>query len=122
MLLPAATDDGPVLLIDRSADGGVVTVVVADAVLLAVLGSVWLPFTVALLVIEPALDGAVTLTVMTALAPEASVLTLQVRVPFLFVQVPWVELADLKVTPEGKVSVTTTPVAVLGPLFVAVTV
>src|SRR5437870_4535502 len=96
-------------------------VVVADAVLLAVLGSVSFPLTVAVLVIDPAVAGAVTVMVIVALAPEARLPTVQVTVPDACVQVPWLEDAETKVTPLGRVSVTTTPVAGLGPLLVAVT-
>ena len=35
-------------------------------------------------------------------------------------QVPGVEVAETKVAPAGRLSVTTTPVAALGPLLVAV--
>src|SRR5438132_675283 len=95
------------------------TEVVADAVLLAAFGSGSLPLTVAVLVMVPAVAGAVALIVNVALAPEASEPALQVTVPEALVQP---ELADTKVTPAGRVSVTMTPVAALGPLFLAVTV
>src|SRR5438309_1240726 len=95
------------------------TEVVADAVLLAAFGSASLPSTVAVLVMVPAFAGAVALMVIVALAPEASEAALQVTVPEALVQP---ELADTKVTPAGRVSVTTTPVAALGPLLVALRV
>src|SRR5260370_276690 len=94
-------------------------VVVAVAVLLAVFGSGSLPLTVAVLVMVPAVAGAVALMVNVALAPTARLPTEQVTVPEAFVHP---ELADTKVTPAGRVSVTTTLVAALGPLFVATTV
>jgi hypothetical protein len=47
---------------------------------------------------------------------------LQVTVPELLAQVPCVELAETKVSPEGRVSVTVTPEAGLGPLFLGVRV
>src|SRR6266403_2143557 len=93
-----------------------VTEVVAEAVLLAVLGSGSLPFTVAVLVMVPAVAGAVALMVMVELAPTARLPTEQVTVPAEFVHPV---LAETKVTPAGRVSVTTTPVAGLGPLFLA---
>src|SRR6266516_7288097 len=105
---------GPVLVLARSAEA--ITEVVADAVLLAAFGSGSLPPMVAVLVMVPAVAGAVALIVIAALAPEASEPTAQVTVPEALVQP---ELADTKVTPAGRVSVTTTPVAALGPLLVA---
>ena len=81
-----------------------------------------MPFTVAVLVIVPAVAGAVTSMVIVALAPEARLPTEQVTVPEALVQVPWLDDAETKVTPAGRVSVTVTPVAGLGPLFVATTV
>src|SRR5260370_10962293 len=95
---------GPVLVIDRSAVGAN-TVVEAEAVLLAVFGSGWSAFTVAVFVIVPAVAGVVTLMVNVALAPEARFATVQVTVPAEFVHPV---LAETKVTPAGRVSVTTT--------------
>src|SRR5438105_3353068 len=109
---------GPVLVMARSVEA--MTEVVADAVLLAAFGSASLPLTVAVFVMLPPFAGAVALIVIEALAPEASEPTLQVTVPEALVQVPGVELADTKVTPVGRLSVTTTPVAGLGPLLVAI--
>ena len=57
--------------------------------------------------------------VSVAVAPEARLPMLQVTVPEALVQP---EEADTKVTPPGRVSVTTTPVASDGPLLVAVSV
>jgi hypothetical protein len=76
---------------------------------------------VALFVIVPALCG---LTVMVAVAvPElASVPMSQVTTPDACVQLPWVAVAETKVTPAGNVSVIVTPVALDGPPFVPVTV
>src|SRR5438270_277811 len=85
--------------------------VTADARLLAVFGSGSLPLTVAVFVIGPAVAGVVTLMVIVALAPEARLPTEQVTVPEALVQVPWLEVAETKVTPAGRVSVTVTPVA-----------
>ena len=69
--------------------------------------------TVAVLVMVPIAVG-VTLIVIVALAPDASEPTLHVTVPETLVHPA---LAELKVTVAGSVSVTVTPVAGLGPLF-----
>ena len=95
--------------------------VVTEAVLFRVFGSVSLPLTVAVLVMVPTEVG-LTVIVNVALAPEASEPALQVTVPEALVQVPWVEVAEPKPTPEGRVSVTVAPVAASGPLFLAVRV
>ena len=116
-MVPVVAVAGPVLVMARSVEA--MTEVVADAVLLAAFGSASLPLTVAVFVMLPPFAGAVALIVIEALAPEASEPTLQVTVPEALVQP---ELADTKVTPAGRVSVTTTPVAALGPLFFAVRV
>ena len=83
------------------------TVVVTVAALLPVLGSTSLPLTLAVLVSVPAACG-VTLMVIVAVAPLASVPRLQVT---LLVQLPWVVVTDPNVTPLGSVSFTVTPVA-----------
>src|SRR5688572_11402724 len=62
-----------------------------------------------------------------ALAPGARLPRLQVTVPPPSplaggVQVPWLGVADVNVTPAGRLSVTTTPAAVDGPALVTVTV
>src|SRR5262249_59313039 len=111
---PPVTVGGAVFVIDRSADSAA-TCVVADAVLFAVLGSVGLPETVAELVIVPAVLGAVTTIVRVTVAPPARFPIVQVTVPEAFVQP---EPADTNVTPVGRVSVTVTPVASLGPPLV----
>src|SRR3989442_1667601 len=94
----------------------------ADAVLLAGFGAGSLPLTVAVLVMVPAVAGAGGLMGIVALAPEARLPTEQVTVPDALVQVPWLALAETKVTPAGSGSVTVTPVAGDGPLFLATTV
>src|SRR5438445_339011 len=114
---------GPVLVSARSLHVALpISWVDADAVLLAAFGSGSLPPMVAVLVMVPAVAGAVGLNVIMALAPVASEPTAQVTVPEALVQVPWVEVADVKPTPEGRVSVTVAPVAASGPLFFAVRV
>src|SRR5256885_1059588 len=75
---------------------------------------------VAVLVMVPAVAGAVALIVIVALAPEASEPTAHVTVTETLVQVSWAEVGDVKPTPEGRVSVTVAPVAASGPLFFAV--
>src|SRR2546422_11236448 len=123
MGLPVVAVAGPVWVTPGSTDlAATVTEVDADAVLLAGVGSGSLPPMVAVLVMVPAVAGAVALIVIVALAPEASEPTPQVTVPEALVQVPWVEVADVKPTPEGRVSVTVAPVAASGPLFFAVRV
>src|SRR5438046_1721169 len=97
-------------------------VVVAEAVLLAVFGSGWSAFTGAVLVMVPAVAGAVALMVIVALAPAARLPTDQVTVPGACVQVLFPYTALFRSTPAGRVSVTVTPVAALGPLFFATTV
>src|ERR1700737_4620780 len=112
---PPVAVAGPVLANERSVDAvGKVTCVVADDELLAALGSVSLPVIVAVLVMSPAVAGAVALIVIVALAPLARLPTLQVTVPEAFVQP---ELADTKVTPAGRGPVTLTPGGASGPCF-----
>src|SRR5437879_2937324 len=94
-----------------------VTEVVADAVLLAGVGSGSLPPMVAVLTMVPPVAGAVALMVNVALAPDAIHSFPTRRSSDLLVQVPWVEVADVKPTPEGRVSVTVAPVAASGPLL-----
>src|SRR2546427_451036 len=91
----------------------------ADAVLLAAFGSGSLPLTVPVLVMVPPFAGAVALIVNVMLAPEASVLLNDAAATEIFALSL---LAAPPMSPAGRVSVTTTPVAALGPLFLAVTV
>jgi len=112
--VPDVAVAGPVFVIITSAEA--VTLVLVEAELLAVFGSDSLAVTVALLVMVPVVVG-VTLIVNVALAPFASEpVTLHVTVPDALVQPG---LAELNVTPAGRVSTTLTPVAAPGPLFVA---
>src|SRR5438552_524272 len=120
MGLAAVAVAGPVLVIARSVES--VTEVVGDAVVVAGDGSGAVPRIVAVLGMVPAVAGAVALMVIVALAPDASEPALQVTVAEALVQVPWVEVAEPKPTPEGRVSVTVAPVAASGPLFLAVRV
>ena len=92
----------------------------ADAVLLAETGSVsiWLVF-VAVFVKGP---GTAATTVRTSVStwPLASEPIVQRPVPTLYE--PWLAAAETNARLPGRTSVTTTPLAVDGPLFVAVTV
>src|SRR2546426_785365 len=90
------------------------TLVVVEAVLLARFRSASLPETVAVLLAGP---GSVRITTIVTLAdaPTARLPTAQVTMPDAWVQAPWVEDAEKKVTPAGSGSVTVTPVAGPGP-------
>ncbi len=112
-MLVARTLDGPVLPKPISATG--VTVVLTGGVTLFVrIGSPVGEDTLAVLFSVP-LAGAVTVTVTLLTAPLASVPNDQFIVPLLLTPLP---LAETKVTPAGKVSVTTTLLADDGPKFV----
>src|SRR5260370_1432694 len=115
LLVVAVT--GPVLVIDRSAEATIV--VDADAELLAVFGSGSLPLTVAVLVMVPAVAGAVALMVNVEVAETARLPTVQLTVPVLFVMIG---LAARTVPLAGRASVPSTPVAGVGPLLLATTV
>jgi hypothetical protein len=88
--------------------------------LLPGVGSVSLPVTLAVFAIVPV---AVVMTTRVTVA-----LALSVRMPrpqttvLVPVQLPWLGVAETKLTPAGKMSVIVTPVALLGPLLVAVRV
>src|SRR5438034_6834687 len=99
----------------RSAEAA--TTVDAVAVLLAVFGSPRDELTCAVLLIVPALGGAVT-TIVIGLAgvPDASVkLYVHVTVPAENVQLQFVPVAETNVTPAGSESMTVIPDAVSGP-------
>ena len=97
--------------------GRVFTVVVAVAVLFVVLGSNERVIAAAVFVSEPAALGTTPMvTVATALL--ARLPSEQVTTPAIFVQVPWLAVAEAKVTPAGNASVTVTLAARPGPLFV----
>ena len=112
---------------DRStpeADGDV-TFVFNDELLFPLFVSLVLVVTVALLVINPVVIGAVAVMVSIGAAPTARLLRLHVTTPPLGgagVQVQPVPLKFVYVTPEGRVSATDTFAAVLGPLFVTASV
>ncbi len=109
----ARTEAAALLPKPRSATD--VTVVLTGGVTLFVeSGSLVGEATLAVLFSVP-LVGAVTVTVTLLTAPLASVPNDQFTTPLLSMPLP---LADTKVTPAGKVSVTTTLLAVDGPKFV----
>jgi hypothetical protein len=92
-----------------------VTVVITGGVMLFVeLGSPVGELAVAVFVNEP-LAGAVTVTVTLLTCPLANVPILQLTTPLLLIPLP---LALTKLTPTGRLSVTTTPLALDGPKFV----
>ena len=96
------------------------TAVPSVSELLALFGSISVRLTEAVLLKVPA-DVGVTAIVTVAFAPLFKLPRLQVTVA-VPLQVPWLGIAETKVAPAGSVSVTTTPVAVSGPLLVTVTV
>lgn len=100
-----------------------VTAVLVVLVLLPATGSVSLPVTVAVLEIGPVVpESTVTVTVTVAVPPLTILPSVPVIVPAALVAVPWLDVAETKVTPAGKTSVTVTPVASLGPMLVTVRV
>jgi hypothetical protein len=102
------------------------TVVVADAVLFPDTESGVVVETDTLLVIDPGVFGAVTVTVMTELSPIPRLGRVQENEPpgpaGGVPQVQPVPLAEANVAVPGSVSVTVKPSATEGPLFVTVTV
>ena len=103
-----------VLRIARLAVGATATVVTL-AVLSADTGSVIELVAVAVFVIVPAVDGRTTM-VMVAEPPLFITPKLQTTVADPE-HVPWLGVAETRVTLDGSTSVTTTPVAVSGPLL-----
>ena len=97
------------------------TMVCCVALLLLEFGSPSLPKTVAVLVMSPGAAGAVTAMVSGVLAAFARFPTVQVTTSPAGTQLG-LDKPELNVTPVGRLSVTITPVAGFGPLFVTVTV
>lgn len=117
---PTSTGSGASDLVrDKSADGS--TVVWVPAALLALFGSPVEEVTLAVLVIVAAVCG-VTLIETLALAAFASVPSEQVTVPDDCEQLPCEGVAELNVTPAGRVSVRVMPVALEGPALLTPTV
>jgi hypothetical protein len=85
-----------------------------EVMLLVLLGSPVGELTLAVFVSVPE-AGAVTVTVTLLTWPLVNVPRLQLTTPLLLAPPP---LALTKVTPNGSVSVTTTPLALDGPKFV----
>src|SRR5208282_5821863 len=116
-LLVALTNAGPLLPIPTSATA--VTVVMTGTLVLFVrLGSPVGELAVAMLVSEP-LAGAVTVTVTLLIWPLIRLPRFHVTVPELFTPPPE---ALTKLTPAGRLSVTTTPLALEGPKLVTLIV
>ena len=91
--------------------------------MLVLTGSVDVAETVAELVRVPdAVAATVPVIVMVAVAPSARLPRFPVTVLPAPVAVPWLAVAETKVTLLGSVSVTVTPVASDGPLLVTVSV
>jgi hypothetical protein len=112
-LLVAGTLAAPVL--PRPTSAAAVTVVMTGAVTLFVLfGSTVGELALAVFVSVP-LAGAVTVTVRLLTWPPAKVPNVQLTTPLVFTPPP---VALTNVTPNGNVSVTTTPLALDGPKFV----
>jgi hypothetical protein len=101
--------------------GASLTVVLALAELLDVLESVSLAVTLTELVMVPAVVAVTTMDTV-ELLPLAREPRSQVTVLPDWLQLPWLGVADTKVTPEGRVSVRVTPEALQGPLLVTVAV
>src|SRR5271154_3559779 len=107
---PASTFVGPTSVTATSADG--ITVVVTGGLVLFVgFGSPVGELTTAVFVSEP-LTGAVTITVRLLVWPAINEPSDQFTTPLMFVPPPD---ALTNVVPAGKLSVTTTPLAVDGP-------
>jgi hypothetical protein len=117
---PTTTGSGEsVLVIDRSACG--LMVLDTEPLLLLESGSETPLPTVAVLVMVP--DAvAVTTIVTVALAPFPMMPSAQFTVLVPVHGLPWLGVADTKLTPAGSVSLTDTPVALFGPRLVTVIV
>src|SRR5438445_371420 len=108
-------------MIDRSAIG--MTVVDSAAVLFAPFGSISTADTVAVLLIVPPSDGAVTVSVMSGAAPTVRLALVQVTAPAWAAPEQSTPVSQLQpapdacgpVTPAGRVSRTHTEVAGSGP-------
>ena len=122
-MLPTVTGSGEsALLRTRSASGPgtAFTVVPVEELLLVTSGSDTPLVTLAVLSRVPAAVGVMTIVIV-ALPPLLIVPRAHVTV-LVPLQLPWLVEEETKVTPPGNVSVTTTPVAASGPLFVTMIV
>ena len=97
---------------------GTKTVVEADALLFAEFGSDSFAEALAVSVSVPVAE-VLTAIATEALEPLANVPRLQVTEPL---QVPWLGVEEINVTPEGRESERVTPVAGEGPLFITIIV
>src|SRR5262245_54020042 len=88
---------------------------VALAVLLPVLGSGWSLWLIVAVLVAVAALATVAVRVRVCGVPGLTVPAVQTPVVLLYV--PWLGLAETKVSPAGSRSVTCTPVAVDGPLL-----
>ena len=107
-----------VLVSPTSACCGVTTEL---AVLFPGLGSNWSEWVIVTVLVAGSGLTTVARIVRTAEEPLATVPTVHVDVG-AGTYVPWLGVADTNVSPAGNISCTITPVALLGPLFVNVTV
>jgi hypothetical protein len=98
------------------------TKVTTDPELLEGKGSVTLEVVLAVSVSEVEVPGAVTLMVAVAVELAVRVPRVQVTTPALWVQVPWVAVAETNVTVPGSVSVILVLVALATPRFCTTTV
>src|SRR5262245_13815126 len=105
----------------HTASLGTTTVVVTKAVSLPELVSGSLPFTVAVLVMLPAVFGVTTIVIV-VLLDWARPARLQVTTPPAWLQVGEPGVTETKETPGGSASVTREPLETLGPLLVTVSV
>src|SRR5882762_4827851 len=105
---------------ERSADGAALTVVTCVAELSLRFGSSSFAATLAVLLMPPVCVG-VTTSVTVAELPFARDPSAQLIV-LVPVQLLWLGVTETNVSPAGSVSLTLTPVAALGPLFVTVIV
>src|SRR6266545_2014151 len=87
--------------------GRVATLVVVEAVLFSSSGSGVPDETTTVLSSEPG-AVAVAMTLMVAVVPLTTAPRLQVTTPAARTQAPWLEAAETKVTPAGKVSTSVT--------------
>src|SRR5437667_9775372 len=103
----------------KLATGGEFTETDTDTLLFAPTGSDVAEETVEVLVHAPPVR-VVAVMVVAAVAPLFSVPRTKEITPLLLAQVPWLVVAETKVSPAGKASVTTTVLAAFGPRLVAV--
>ena len=100
---------------------GATTMMLPAAMLLVSSGSTWFAVTLALSVIVPVVEGSiVTWTVIVALSPLVKLPRLHWTMSPDVLQLPWVGVAETKLSPAGRASVSITPVVSKGPLLATV--